>query len=433
MSPEHWHVIVLARAVFPLHGHGGLERHIADLVRHLRRHGIRVTLVTQPPHAAGRRSRAWAEDAGVDLRFVPYVTFPFAGRRGTTVLDRTTAYPLFGWRAGRLAAALVRRGGVQLVQAYGASALGYARARAHDRIGTVPLVLNPQGLEEFGPPDRRGFALKVWAYRPLQRAVRACARVADRVIATDGCLVTSVLHRLRVPSDRVRIVPNAVDLDEIDRLTDPRARLERRQRLGAGPEDVVLLSVGRLERNKGFDVLAAALAELQRAERADRARWLGSGWRWVVVGDGPLRRRLDRLVATADLRAHVSLTGRVTEAELHAWYEAADLFVHPTLYEGSSLVTLEAMAHRRPVVATRAGGLPDKVRPGANGWLVQPGRAEQLQQALREALAARERWPAMGDASRAIVEREFAWSRVIGRWLDLYREVLTGRDEPAGA
>ena len=52
-------------------------------------------------------------------------------------------------------------------------------------------------------------------------------------------------------------------------------------------------------------------------------------------------------------------------ATLHAWYDAADLFVHPTRYEGSSLVTLEAMLHRRPVLATRAGGLPDKVIPAA--------------------------------------------------------------------
>ena len=67
------------------------------------------------------------------------------------------------------------------------------------------------------------------------------------------------------------------------------------------------------------------------------------------------------------------MAGRLEDAALHAWYEAASLFVHPTQYEGSSIVTLEAMAHRRPVVATTAGGLPDKVRDGETGWLVPPG------------------------------------------------------------
>ncbi len=78
--------------------------------------------------------------------------------------------------------------------------------------------------------------------------------------------------------------------------------------------------------------------------------------------------------------------GRVADRDLHAWYEAADLFVHPTLYEGSSLVTLEAMAHRRPVVATRAGGLPDKVMPGLTGWLVPPGESAPLAAAVTVAL-----------------------------------------------
>lgn len=425
MRPDRWHVVVLTRVVSPLHGPGGLERHVADLVRHLRRAGVRVTLVTSPPRHQIQDPHG--AEAPVAVTFVPYVTFPFAGRRGTTVLDRSTAYPLFGWRAGRLAAALVRNGGVQLVHAHGASALGYARARARDRLGTVPLVLNPQGLEEFGPPDGRGVSLKTLAYRPLQWAVRASARAADRVIATDTSLVGMVVGRLGIPRERVRVIPNAIDLLEIDRGTDPRAGLERRRRLGAGPDDVILLSVGRLERNKGFDVLAEALAHLQHAATAQGTALLGSEWRWVLVGDGPFRPMLDRFITTAGLRAHVHLTGRVEEAALHEWYEAADLFVHPTRYEGSSLVTLEAMAHRRPVVATTAGGLPDKVRPGVNGWLVSPGRADQLQQALREALATRDRWPAMGEASRAIVEREFAWSRVLGQWLELYGEILIGR------
>jgi glycosyltransferase involved in cell wall biosynthesis len=118
------------------------------------------------------------------------------------------------------------------------------------------------------------------------------------------------------------------------------------------------------------------------------------------------------------------MRGRVEDEELHGWYEAATLFVHPTLYEGSSLVTLEAMAHARPVIATRAGGLPDKVVPGMNGWLVDPGRAEQLTGALREALTARTMLPQMGLGGRALAEREFAWPVVAGRLVDLYRRLI---------
>jgi glycosyltransferase involved in cell wall biosynthesis len=121
----------------------------------------------------------------------------------------------------------------------------------------------------------------------------------------------------------------------------------------------------------------------------------------------------------------VILAGRCSESDLHAWYEAATVFVHPTRYEGSSLVSLEAMAHRKPIVATRAGGLPDKVRPGQNGWLVEPGDAAGLARALAEAAANPTALAPMGARSRAIVEQEFAWSVLVDRYLELYDELLS--------
>ena len=95
---------------------------------------------------------------------------------------------------------------------------------------------------------------------------------------------------------------------------------------------------------------------------------------------------------------------------MHAWHELAALFVHPTLYEGSSLVTLEAMAHRRAVVASAAGGIPDKVRPGVNGWLVAPGDASGLAAAISGAVSDPARLAHYGLAGRDIVERQFSWT-----------------------
>jgi glycosyltransferase involved in cell wall biosynthesis len=127
----------------------------------------------------------------------------------------------------------------------------------------------------------------------------------------------------------------------------------------------------------------------------------------------------------AGIRDRVVLPGRVDDATLHAWFEAATVFVHPTLYEGSSLVTLEAMAHRRPVVATTAGGLRDKVSTGVSGVLVEPGRADALAAALSGVLARPERLEAMGREGRRIVEAEFAWPVAAARHLELYRELLS--------
>ena len=446
MKERQLRVAVTSRAVYPLHGLGGLERSVFDLVRHLARNDVLVTVITRPPGSqelpprlelppeggshAGPDTSVWLPPSGgssstfsgssageITFRYVPYRTFPFAGRRGTTVLDRSTAYPRFGRRAGRVAASLVRSGEIDVVHGFGASVLGYAEKR---RELPAPLVLNPQGLEEFGATDPSRATLKRLAYYPLQRAVRACARAADAVIATDTALEPAVRSHLRLDPSKVVTIPNALDLEELDARATRADAVRVRRDGGISDGELVLLSVGRLERNKGFHVLAPALAALR-----DHAPRLTSGaWRWVIVGAGPFESDLRRAIADAGIASNVHFAGRVTDADLHAWYEAADLFVHPTLYEGSSLVTLEAMAHRRACVVTNAGGLPDKVHNGVNGWIVPAGDPSALTAALSGAISNPARLLEMGGRGRAIVEKDFSWTSAVRHTLALYRRLL---------
>jgi len=404
----------------PLHGMGGLERSVRDLVCHLAARGVHVTLIT-PPASRVRREAATDPFASplIQVRHVPYLTFPLANRRGTTVLDRSTAYLLFGWRAGRMARALVAAGAIDIVHGFGASVLGYARARAS---AGAPLVFNPQGLEEFGGTGRLSAPKRI-GYWPLRRAVRRCARAADRVIATDASLEGTVTRHLRPRPGQMCTIPNGIDLVEAARFAGPAEGAILRQRHGIGPGETVLLSAGRLEHNKGLDVLADALGQASQSRSALAA----AGWRWVIVGGGPFRKEIERAIGAHGIGRHVFFAGRAPDAELHAWYEAASIFVHPTRYEGSSLVTLEAMAHRKPVIATRAGGLPDKVHPGVNGWLVEPDDPAALAAAIEQAASNSAELVRMGVESRAIVEREFAWPVLAERYLTLYRELL---DQP---
>jgi glycosyltransferase involved in cell wall biosynthesis len=410
-------VAVVARAVMPLHGVGGLERSVHDLVRHLAARGVNVTLIVPP---AVHIHRPVIDDPfaspHIRIRHVRYLSFPFANRRGTTVLDRSTAYLLYGWRAGRLARSLANEGAVDVVHGFGASVLG-----ASDGM-MAPLVLNPQGLEEFGATGTLP-ALKQAGYAPLRWAVRHVAARAACIIATDVSLEPTVVRHLKPAAGQMRTIPNGIDLVAAGTLAGPADGLLTRRRHGIGPGEIIFLSVGRLEFNKGFDLMPAALA----AAKSRGSTLAATGWRWVIVGGGPYRADVERQVAAHGLETHVTFTGRISERDLHAWYEAADVFVHPTRYEGSSLVTLEAMAHRLPVIATVAGGLPDKVHPGVNGWLVEPNDPEALSHAIAEAAANPTRLGGMGTRSREIVEHEFAWNVLAERYLNLYREMLTDR------
>ncbi len=396
-------VALLSRAAHPLHAPGGLERAVYHLAMHLQARGIETVLVTRPATRDGRFPG--------EVMTVPYRTLP-VGAHGR-VLDRTLNYPRFAARVGDAVAALVRSGRVDVVHAQGLTALGYGRLRRRDAALRAPLVMNPQGMEEHKTRGLKGLALT-----RLRTLSREAAVLSDRVIATDEATRSEVVQHLRVAPARVVVLPNGIDADEMRRATppDPAAAVGRvcPDLAAAAP---LLLSVGRIEVYKGFTDTLAAL----RALHARRA--LGAAWAWAVAGDGPGRAQLLRAVDPA-LASHVRLLGRVDEALLHALYARADVFVHATRYEGSSLVTLEAMAHGLPVVATRAGGIPDKVEDGVTGRLVAPGDVAALATALSDLAGDPARRRAMGEAGRARALAAFAWPALAARTIALYEELL---------
>ena len=181
---------------------------------------------------------------------------------------------------------------------------------------------------------------------------------------------------------------------------------------------LLMVSVSRLEHNKGYHVFADVLAQ------AHQAGLLSADWRWVLVGDGKERHALATQVAQLGIAANVTFAGRMSDSDLQNMYAASDFFVHPTLYEGSSLVTLEAMIHQRPVLASAAGGIPDKVFTGVNGILVPPDNREALLNGLRDMLAARAQWATWGAAGAAIVRSQFDWPVVAQRTLYAYHHPL---------
>lgn len=408
-------VAMLARVVYPLHGFGGIERHVGHLVTHLARLGVAGTLYVQPTpdgHAPTADEIPALAGGRWSLELLRYDrTSPLLPPNG--IVGRQINYPWYSWRLGALAAAAVRRGAFDVVHSQGLCATGYGAIRSRDPLlRRVPFVANPHGMEEFRTPDWR----KWLAYAPFRALYAYGHRAADRAIATDACTRDDLPRYLGVRPERVAVVPSAIDVDECLGFVSAALRVEQRARFGLDDARPALLSVGRLERNKGFHVLIAALASLRHE--------LPPQWRWLLVGNGKERAALEQQAREAGIAEHVTFVGRLDDAELHSLYEEVDMVIHPTLYEGSSLVTLEAMIHRKPIIASAAGGIPDKVFSGRNGYLVKPGSVGDLADRLRAALANRERWPAWGDESVRIVTSTFAWPVAARKTVELYRELL---------
>lgn len=389
------HIALVSRAVFGLHGYGGMERHVLELARHLTRGGVRVTIVTMP----ATHDAQWHEP-GIELKIVDAPRLPLRG-----IPDRVLNYPRWTQAAARTIAALP----VDLVHAQGVAGYGYAQLLAKG-IAQAPLVINPQGMEEF----KTSFAKRA-AYTPLHNAARYAARHAGALIAADTLSVSDIPHFLNVSPDRIALIPNGIDLDAARNWVSIDVQRVLVQRLQLAQRQPLLLSVGRLESNKGFDSMLEALKRI----RAN----LPSKWQWLLIGDGPERGALQDKIRKYQFRDHVRLLGSVDDMTLHNLYELATLFVHPTLFEGSSLVTLEAMCHARPLIGTNVGGIPDKIVHGQNGYLIPPGDVQALADKLLLALRDQNKLRAMGAASYHIARERFDWRVVIHHTLALYQYV----------
>jgi glycosyltransferase involved in cell wall biosynthesis len=221
---------------------------------------------------------------------------------------------------------------------------------------------------------------------------------------------------LGVSPDRTVVLPLAIDLDEIDKGVPTDLQKGVLERLGITGEKTVILSVGRIESNKGFPFLAGALARVK-----DKIQ---KPWCWVIVGRGPQESRLKEKVRELGIYGETHFAGNLSDQELASLYKRAQLFAHPTLYEGSSIVTLEAMAHALPVVATTVGGIPDKVVEGKSGFLVPPGDDQALSDALLRALSMEADLARLGEEGRRRVEAEFNWTHRAKRLVDLYYEII---------
>jgi glycosyltransferase involved in cell wall biosynthesis len=140
-----------------------------------------------------------------------------------------------------------------------------------------------------------------------------------------------------------------------------------------------LVCVGRLSEAKGQLLLLEAAARLAAK---------GRQFELVLAGDGPMRAELQTLISRHGLDAQVRITGWLSSSDVRTEILAARALVAPSFAEGLPVVIMEAMALRRPVLATYIAGIPELVRPGENGWLFPAGSVDELVNAMEECLSA---------------------------------------------
>jgi glycosyltransferase involved in cell wall biosynthesis len=289
----------------------------------------------------------------------------------------------------------LRREGVQVVHGYQwrPALVGCIVAR----LAGVPLVLaSKRSLTGDHEQARR-------AWRVISRRVDTILVNAD-ALRSDG-----EAHGMR---GRWELIPSGVD---VDRFAGGPSPTDAKAALGLDPARAVVGTVGRLEERKGHDQFLQGAREIFARANGMRPQMLN-------VGDGPLRARLVAQAAELDIADSVRFTGAVPDVRLAL--AAMDVFVLPSSAEGMSNALLEAMAARRPVVATAVGGTCEVLDGDGSGTLVPPGDPQALASAVMALLADPARAARVGQTARQCVIERFSVRAMVTRLESLYEERL---------
>ena len=257
-----------------------------------------------------------------------------------------------------------------------------------------PLVITGRGTDlNFIPQFTLPRRMIVAAAERATHMVTVCQSLKDDLVA------------LGTPAEKVSVLRNGVDLERFS----PLDKVETRRALGLrGP---LLLSVGHLIERKGHHLIVQSLTDLPDVHLA-------------IVGEGPMRRDLERMIADNGLEERVHLIGAVPQTELSSYYSAADALVLASSREGWANVLLESMACGTPVAATAVSGTPELVTDPAAGRIIERRSVEAIVETLKDLLSN----PPARAETRSFAER-FGWDEIAAGQLSVFRQAAQHRLE----
>lgn len=382
-------LVLVTRRFWPLVG--GAEAMIANLSAGFRERGAATTILTAQWQADWPPT---VEHQGVRVERLPQPRTRWLGT----------------WRYMRALKERLQAGAKQTDLIY-VSMLkhdAYAAIRAARRLG-IPVVLRAEGAGATGDVH--------WQLEANfgRRIKRQCMRAAAFIAPSPA--IERELIAAGYPRDRIHFIPNGVPVPP---PRDPAAREEVRSWLARSqpglyvhPGAKLAVYTGRLHASKGLTHLVEAWHTVVRQDPTARL-WL--------VGEGPERPQLVRLIRELELNGNVVLAGAFDQVD--DLLAAADLFVLPSLEEGMSLALLEAMAAGLPLVATDIAGNRLLIDSEQQGLLVPTAAPEALARGIRRVLESPEQAASWGAAARARVECEFSLERCLARHWELFESLI---------
>ena len=244
------------------------------------------------------------------------------------------------------------------------------------------------------------------------------AKDTSHFIAVSPSIKNELIQYIGCLEERVSFIPNGICLAELDEIgRDDKARENQRSMWG-WPKDTNVFVVGtacRFTWEKGIDLLLLAASQAVQAEPS---------LRFIIIGDGPLAGELKESAKTLGLDDYLHFLGFCDNAR--NLFPALDAFVLSSRTEGWPLSIMEAMLLGLPVIAPKVGGVPQMIRPGKTGILIEPEDVNGLTEALVYWARNRHRASQLGEAARVYARENFDAEDMISKVETVYQEVLLG-------
>lgn len=374
---------------------GGPAIHVANLAAGLETRGYHTTLVAGSL-ARGEDSMAFlAERLGVAVVDVPEI------QRELSILPDT--------RSVLRVAELIRETRPHILHTHTAKAGAIARAAAllagAARPPVVVHTFHGHVLKGYFGRGRTGF------FRQVERSL---ARSSDALVAVSPEVRDDLVALGVARPEKFVVVRLGIPLDE--RLDDETADLDYRYEYGIGRDAFVVGWVGRMTAVKDAGAVLHTVAAL-RARGVDAVACL--------VGDGPDHESLEQLAHDLEITRSCFFVGY--QAEVAGLYRLFDAFYLPSVNEGTPVSAIEALAAATPVVANRVGGVPDVVRDGIDGFLVEPGDTEGAAERLAALAADAGLRRQLGESGQARVRERYSVARLVDDVDRLYRALLESK------
>ncbi|MDJ0924666.1 MAG: glycosyltransferase family 4 protein [Acidimicrobiia bacterium] len=311
--------------------------------------------------------------------------------------------PLWDLRGLRRLRRLIEDGGYSIVQTH--TSKGGVIGRLAAWKADVPVVIHT--VHGFAVHDRSSSN----AIRATAAIEKWAGRKCHRIVTVSESHCRWAIELGIAPPDKLVAIPNGIDAS---RVIPSRPRSEVRAEFGVGADEVILLSTGRLAKQKGLEDLLRAVPLLRNQHSVPA--------HVILAGDGPSRADLESLVSSQGLGRHVSFLGFRTD--LGDLLAAADLFVAPSIYEGLSISLLEAMAAAKPIVTTDIPSNLEVTDHGRVARLVSPADPIDLAVAIAELATDHATAQQMGAAARSRLEAHYTRDVMTSAYIELYRALL---------